>query len=84
MSTVPWTATVTDPDGQTVSQSGSITVQNPAPVINSVTITPATAPSGTNRHVVVGATGTTPFTYSLTVGAAQPVVNQTGVFDVVV
>lgn len=51
----------------------------PLPVINSLSVTPQSAPSGTTRHFAVTATGTEPLTITISVGGVtvHPVNTQT-------
>lgn len=55
---------------------------NQPPVINSVTVTPQSAPAGTIRHIVVSVSGKLPLTVDMKVNGVEQ--NPTVSFDVVV
>lgn len=65
MSTLQITGTVTDADGNQSSFTGQIVVQN-APVVQSVVVTPLSAPAGTLRQIKINATDADggPLTYT--------------------
>jgi len=84
MATFNVTGTVTDADGLSTPFTGSFTTASP-PVVNSVTISPQSAPAGTLRTITISATDPNtpggPLTYTCSVnGTPATATAQANVF----